>query len=232
MGPVSLPRARLAWLPAVEHGVSPSTHHQLLLRVVAATSLARHFACASASSPATARPHRSNRPVQALRANPLGCLVAFTRPARPRLFVRKSGASLEVWSPSAQISRAARCPAAVGRRTVPLRRLHPPARARCTDCSEAALALAVFRFVRAARGHRGNVARTGGRSGWVVRSSPIRLRRTFVDRQDAIPVVFDPPDGCGRRNRSARASDDGSSQIERCRLESRGPARVMHRRVL
>ena len=89
---------------------------------------------------------------------------------------------------------------------------HPPVLGAQAD-QKAALALAVFRCSRDQDG----VARIGGRSGWVVRSSPTRLKRAFVDRQDASPAVFGPPGGCDRRNRFARAHG-GSSQFERCRL--------------
>ena len=85
--------------------------------VVGATSLARHFACASASSSATARPRRSNRPARALRTTPL-----VTRSARPRPSGPRSGASLEVWSPTALVSRVALVSVAASHRTIPLRR--------------------------------------------------------------------------------------------------------------
>jgi len=74
---------------------------------------------ALASSPATARTHRSNRPNRELRAS-------TSRPARWNACA-PSSASLEVFVPSAHVSRVAlRCSKAAGSRTVPLRRFRRP----------------------------------------------------------------------------------------------------------
>lgn len=196
---------------------------------VRTTSLLRYFACASASLSATARPHRSNRAVRELRANPLAHL--FTRPARPRLSFDGRAPLLRFSSPTAHVSRVARLvrggqpsdafplrrfaaclgpvPKVDQRRRSPLRFFSLLASLRATSLEPADV-----------------------RDGSFDRRQPVPEARALVDRQDASPVVFDPPDGCDRRNRSARAVDDGPSQFERCRPRSRGPARVMHRRVL
>jgi len=154
-----------------------------------------------------------------------------SRPARPSPSGRRSSTSPEVCSPTAHVSRVARCPAAACLRTIPLRRFaaRPRSVARIWEI-EASLALAVFRYLR----DPDDDARAGGRSGWVVRSSPTCRRflagHAFVDREDATPVVFDPSGRCDRRNRFAR-----SRRIQPVRalpLRSRVPTRVMHRRVL
>jgi len=138
--------------------LSPWTHHPF----ASSGDVTCAFACASAFSPATAHSHRSNRPNRALRANP-----HHDRP--DRLHQVDDQAPLLRFGPLQRTPAASHCPVAANHRTIPLRRFaaRPRSDARIWEI-EAALALAVFRFSR----DRTGLARTGGRSGWVVRSSP------------------------------------------------------------
>jgi len=141
-------------------------------------------------------PHRSNRPTRALRTDP-----CHDRPDRPFLIDRTPLLRFRT-SPSALVGRVARSlrrrPAS---RRVPLRRLcQPSARAAPWDLGRRAFALAVFRFFSARSARRRSSRRTFGVGRSIVANVSrchstrvcvqLSAGHAFVDREDAIPVVF------------------------------------------
>jgi len=153
------------------------------------------------------------RPRPPARTEPIGQSGHYgrTRHDRPDpRTVSSDQAPLLRFGPLQRTSAVSRAPKAAGLRIIPLRRFALAAPALLRTSVGGVSPLRFFAAGKIALG----TARSGGRSGWVVRSSQTcRAHRTFcapcaghafVDRQDATPVVCDPPDGCGRRNRCAR----------------------------
>ena len=218
---------RLDSMPlALRRSISPTlrvpartTHHPFSRRHCGVTALRATLPAPRRRSPATARSHRSNRRTWALRTNP-------SRPAWSAPSWADQAPLLRFASPTAYVSRvASRVHKAAGPADVPASTLlASPARAppgqspARTSVAAAQVAPAVFHALRRTTQWHGS---NGGRSGWVVRSSPTCPTRlsapcvghAFVDREDATPVVIDPSYGWGRRNRRcARVTADPASR--------------------
>lgn len=165
---------------------------------VAASSLRRHVTPLhlrlDVSSPATARSHRSNRRAQALRANP-------SRPARSAPSWPERAPLLR-FGPLQHSSAASRCPgrrpASLGRSRFGVSRCR--ARARVREPRPAALRPCGFTLLTGSRQWQCFGWRAFGMGRSIVpQTCPVRFAaasgHAFDDREDAIPVVFDPPGG-------------------------------------
>jgi hypothetical protein len=202
-------------------------------RVVTAASHHRDLACAS-TFVTRDRPAQPNQSADAGTAS-----ESVTTGLFPGLLFAGPGTSPEVSSPSAHVSRVARSlrrrPASGRSRSGVSRSPRP--RYWTRTFVRRRVALAVFRSFS---GIESGNAPDGGRLGPVVRSFRKRVRtgvyaapgRAFDDREDlAIPsssrsiVQVTPVKPACSRSRRTRP-------IEPCRLRSRRPSRVMHRRVL
>jgi len=159
------------------------------------------FAFAMTSSPATAPPHRSNRPALALRATRHDrpdprrrCgdrihAIRHTRLASDRAPLLRFG-PLQHIPAHAALSRGSRP------RDDPALTFRPPAHACCANLTRRALALAVLRLNGSDVASLESADARGGSCDRCCAAPISPWRRRLKDRLDVTPVVSDRPRGC------------------------------------